>query len=117
MLFVLLDEQFHGSLWDGHLPDGVLRFGVGQLQGAVRVTDVLPAHRNCPALDVHIVQPQGRQFTFSQSVVQIQIEHVQEYPHPSSLQVVPDVLQRQDFHVQFSGIRDDAGTNNKLVIV
>ena len=63
------------------------------------------------------VQPQGRQFTFSQSVVQIQIEHVQEYPHPSSLQVVPDVLQRQDFHVQFSGIRDDAGTNNKLVIV
>ena len=52
-----------------------------------------------------------------QSVVQIQIEHVQEYPHPSSLQVVPDVLQRQDFHVQFSGIRDDAGTNNKLVIV
>ena len=54
MLFVLLDEQFHGSLWDGHLPDGVLRFGVGQLQGAVRVTDVLPAHRNCPALDVHM---------------------------------------------------------------
>ena len=54
VLFVLLDEQFHGSLWDGHLPDGVLRFGVGQLQGAVRVTDVLPAHRNCPALDVHM---------------------------------------------------------------
>ena len=62
---MLLDEQFHGSLWDGHLPDGVLRFGVGQLQGAVRVTDVLPAHRNCPALDVHMSNRTSAEFGIS----------------------------------------------------
>jgi len=62
VLVVLLDEQLYRRLGDGYQPHGVFRLGPGQLQGAIRVANVLPAHRDGSALGVYIHLPQGYQF-------------------------------------------------------
>ena len=62
VLLVLLNQQLHCRLGDGHQPDRVLRLGPGQFQGILWVANVLPAHRDGSALGVYIHPPQGYQF-------------------------------------------------------
>ena len=104
MLLMLLEQQFHRRLGDGHQPHRVFRLGPGQLKGAIRVADVLPAHRDGSALGVYIHPPQGYQFPLPQAAGQFQIEHGHEPSRLGGLQVGVDVLRRQDLHVQFSGL-------------
>ena len=52
VLGVFLDQQFHRCLRDGHQPHGVLCLGPGQLQGAVRVTDILFADGDRSLLNI-----------------------------------------------------------------
>ena len=61
VLLMRLKQQLHCRLWDENQPGRALGLGPGQLQGAVLVADVLPAHRNRPVLYVHIIPPQGYQ--------------------------------------------------------
>ena len=94
MLLMLLEQQFHRRLGDGHQPYRVLRLGPGQLQGAIRVADVLPAYRDGSALDVHVLPPQGHQFSLPKAAGQFQIEHRQEPSRLDGLQIGVDVLRR-----------------------
>ena len=62
MLVVFLDQQVHRCLRDGHRAYGVFRLGPGELQGAVRVADILFADRDGFVLDVQVIPPYCRAF-------------------------------------------------------
>lgn len=55
VLAVFLDQQIHRCLRDGYQLHRVFRLGTDELQGAVRVTDILLADGNGFILDVQIV--------------------------------------------------------------
>ena len=80
LLVVLLDEQLHRRLGDRHQPRGVLCLGLGQLQGAVRIVDILFVRGDRPILDVQVIPPQGHQFPLPQTADQFQIKHGEQAP-------------------------------------
>lgn len=55
VLVMFLDQQIHRCLRDGYQPHRVFCFGTGELQGAVRVTDILLADGNGFILDIQVV--------------------------------------------------------------
>ena len=108
MLVVLLDQQLHRCLWDGYQADGVFRFGPGELQGAVRVADILLADGDRFALDVHVIPPQGHQLTLPQAADQFQIEHGKEISGLGSLQIGVHIFSGQNLHLDLSGLGGNA---------
>ena len=107
MLVVFLDQQIHRRLWNGHQADGVFRLGPGELQRAVRVADILLADRDRFALDVHVIPPQGHQFTLSQAADQFQIEHGKEISGLGSLQIGVHGFRWEDLHFQLPWLGGD----------
>ena len=105
MLVMLLDQRFHRCLWNRYQADGVFRLGAGELQGAIRVSDILLADRDGLTLDVHVIPPQGRQFTFSQAADQFQIEHEKASSGLGSLQIGVHIFSGQNLHLYFWGLR------------
>ena len=55
VLVMLLDQQIHRCLRDGYQPHRVFCLGTGELQEAVRVTDILLADGNGFILDIQVV--------------------------------------------------------------
>lgn len=55
VLVMLLDQPIHRCLRDGYQPHRVFCLGTGELQGAVRVTDILLADGNGFILNIQVV--------------------------------------------------------------
>lgn len=55
VLVMFLDQQIHRCLRDGYQPHRVFCLGTGELQGAVRVTDILLADGNGFILNIQVV--------------------------------------------------------------
>ena len=104
MLVVLLDQQLHRCLWDGYQADGVFRFGPGELQGAVRVADILLADGDRFALDVHVIPPQGHQLSLPQAADQLQIEHGEQISGFGGFQIGVHIFRGENLHLDLSGL-------------
>ena len=63
MLLMLLDQQIHCLLRDGHPAYRGLGLGPGEGQLAAGVLDVLLADRDRPVLDVQVIPEEGHQLT------------------------------------------------------
>ena len=75
VLLVLLNQQIHCLLGDGHPAHRGLGLGPGESQLAAGIFDVLLAHRNRPVLDVQVVPWKGHQLALLQAAHQLQVEH------------------------------------------
>ena len=107
MLVMFLDQQVYRGLRDGHQAYGVFRFGPGEFQGAVRVTDVLFADRDGSVLDVHIIPPQGDQLPLPKAADQFQIEHGEQISGLGCLQIGMHVFRGKNLHLDLSGLGGD----------
>lgn len=70
VLLMLLDQQFHRFLGDGHPPHRGFGLGPGEGQLPAGVLDVLLADRNGTVCDVQVIPEEGHQLALPQAAHQ-----------------------------------------------
>lgn len=98
VLLMLLDQQIHRLLGDGHPAYRGFSLGPGEGQLAAGILDVLFAHRDCPVLDVQVIPEEGNQLAFPQAAHQLQVEHGQNSSCVGGIQVGFEVFRPEGLH-------------------
>ena len=108
MFAVLRDEQVNGLLRDGHQPDRVFCFRLGEDAFSVGVAHILLTDGDRIMSCVYVAPERRNQFSFTQSADQFQIEHGQGIPLSGGLQIDLDAFQGKYVHFHFSHFWRDA---------